>query len=178
MVRARRSPSQYYPYRQSWTTNVSCRKMMGELHRCHYSDTFKRTRIPRISALVKSCTKKETTQDTVKNCDEIVMHNDFATESARYYCHLNPEKRMLAAFNQESWYNPYALWGAWEKWVCQLMPNKTNNVWINDPQWNDRKRQAQKCVEKYLAVPEATKWLIWSSIWSNAYKKYLYLFEK
>lgn len=116
-------------------------------------------------------------EKTVSDCDKIVMHNDHATEVAIFMCKIYPEKKMLAAFNQESWMNEWARGSAGEYWICQLMPNRTNLVWINDPRWNDWKRQATKCVEKYLAVPVNNRAWIWSSIWSNAYKKYLYLFE-
>ena len=113
----------------------------------------------------------------VLDCDKIVLHTELATKLSIRACKRNPEKKMLASFNQESWYNPYARWAAWEYWICQMMPNKTNIVWINDPRWNDPERQMDRCVDKWLAVPVQNRDLIWSSAWSNAYMKYLYLFD-
>lgn len=60
---------------------------------------------------------------------------------------------MIASFIQESQLNPKALWLAWEKWYCQLLPNSTNNVWLNDPRREDPMRQAKICLEKRQAVP-------------------------
>lgn len=111
----------------------------------------------------------------VLDCDSIVLHNDVATEIAIYMCKRNPDKDMLATFMQESWFNPNARWAAWEYGICQMMPNSTNLVWINDDRWNTRQRQADRCVDKWLAVPK--KWVIWMAYSSNAYKKYLYLFK-
>jgi len=111
------------------------------------------------------------------NCDTIVMHNDFATEVAKFYCSLLPNDIMLAAYNQESWYNPRAKWWLWEMWVCQLLQNTTNSVWLDDDRrWSDRKRQAERCVNKWKAVPNPAK--IWASVSGWEYRKYLYLFQK
>jgi len=109
------------------------------------------------------------------DCSKIVMHNDFATEYAKYYCSLLPNKIMLSAYNQESWYNPNALWKYGEQGVCQLMP-WYNKEWLKNPLWkSDRKRQAQRCVDKRVAVEDHAA--IRASVSTNAYKKYLYLFE-
>lgn len=107
------------------------------------------------------------------SCEEIVLHNELATEIARYMCKISPDADMLATFMQESWFNPRAKGSSWERWICQLMPNKTNNVWINDPRWNDWKRQSEKCIEKWKAVP--SKWVIWMAYAVRA--KYLHLFK-
>jgi hypothetical protein len=84
---------------------------------------------------------------------------------------------MMASFFQESWFRSWARWKAWEYWICQLMPNATNNVWINDERWDDWRFQVEVCVSKWLAVPEKSKWLIWASYGSNAHEKYLHMFE-
>ena len=112
-----------------------------------------------------------------KDCNAIVMNNDVATERARYACSLHQDAVMLASFTQESNWNIYALGWLGEKWVCQLLPNRTNNRWINDPRWTDWKWQIEKCVEKWKAVPWATKGNIRASYWSTAYKKYMWLFQ-
>jgi hypothetical protein len=72
---------------------------------------------------------------------------------------------MIGKFKWESQFNVNALGKNWEKGICQLLPNKTNNVWINDPRRNEgREFQAQVCLEKRNAVPNPDK--IW---YANAY---------
>lgn len=72
---------------------------------------------------------------------------------------------MIAKFKWESQFNVNALGKDWEHGLCQLMPNSTNLVWINDPRRNEgREFQAQVCLEKWNAVPDPDK--IW---FANAY---------
>lgn len=72
---------------------------------------------------------------------------------------------MIAKFIAEAHGNVNAIGKDWERWTCQLIPNSTNNVWINDPRWNEwREFQAQVCLEKWNAVPDP------DAIWyANAY---------
>lgn len=64
---------------------------------------------------------------------------------------------MIATFMQEAMFNKEAKSYAWAMWICQLMPNKTNLVWINDERWSDIMFQAQVCLEKWKAVPDPSK---------------------
>jgi len=57
------------------------------------------------------------------------------------------------------------------------MPNKTNLVWINDPRRSDWRFQAKICAEKWLAVSWENKHKIRMSYGTNAYKKYMRMFE-
>ena len=71
---------------------------------------------------------------------------------------------MVAKFKAEAHFNSKAIGKNWEKGICQLLPNSTNNVWLNDPRWEDPMRQAQICLDKRKAVPNPDK--IW---YTNAY---------
>ena len=68
---------------------------------------------------------------------------------------------IVETFMQEAMFNKNAVWSRGEKWLCQLLPNKTNNVRLNDPRWNDWDFQAQICLEKRNAVKDKSK--IWSA---------------
>jgi len=119
---------------------------------------------------------QETTQgwtQSVLDCSKIVLHNDQATEIARYMCNIEPDADMLATFMQESWFNPRARWKAWERWICQLMHNRTNIVRLDDPRWDDWRRQAEVCIDKRKAVP--SKWVIWMAY--AVRHKYLHYFK-
>jgi hypothetical protein len=61
---------------------------------------------------------------------------------------------MIAKFMAEAHFDSEAIGQAGEQWLCQLMPNTTNLVWIEDPRRSDPLRQAQICAEKWEAVPE------------------------
>lgn len=157
----------------SWTQNTQSDTWTG------YNSTWMTTIVSKKPITTNNSwdwEHQETTQRWTKlvlDCDAIVLHNDVATEIAQYMCRRNPDKDMLATFMQESGFNPNARWAAWEYGICQLMPNRTNLVWINDERWNTRQRQADRCVDKWLAVPK--KWVI-----RMAYAvrhKYLYLFN-
>ena len=102
------------------------------------------------------------------------LHNDVATEIATYMQNQHNDPIMLASFMQESGFNPNARGSAGEYGICQMMPNRTNNVWIRDERWNNWKRQADRCIDKRKAVPWKTKGVILTSYGSNAYKKYLH----
>lgn len=84
---------------------------------------------------------------------------------------------MIATFMCEAHFNTWAVGSLGEKWVCQLLPNRTNNVWINDPRRQNRERQSQMCMEKYLAVPKPAR--IRSCYKQREkYKKYIYFLNK
>lgn len=111
------------------------------------------------------------------DCSKIQLHNTEANERARYACELHPDAEMLSSYHQESWWNIHARGKEWEYWICQLMPNSTNIGWIKDDRRLDWKRQVERCVDKWKAVPRATKWLIRASLWSKANVKYLPLYR-
>lgn len=64
---------------------------------------------------------------------------------------------IVETFMQESMFNKDAVWKAGEKWLCQLLPNKTNNVRLNDPRRSSGDYQAQICLEKRNAVKNKSK---------------------
>lgn len=83
---------------------------------------------------------------------------------------------MIATFMAEASFNKDARWKAWERGICQLLPNRTNNKWINDERWSDIMFQAEVCLDKWKAVPKPSK--IW--YWRNKrekYKQQIYYFE-
>ena len=79
--------------------------------------------------------------------------------------------RIVRSFKLEASFQTDKDWKHGEKWLCQLLPNRTNNVWINDPRRSSGDYQAQICLEKWLAVPEATKGLIRSTLKINELEK-------
>ena len=64
---------------------------------------------------------------------------------------------IVETFMQEAMFNKDAVWKYEEKWLCQLLPNKTNNVWLNDPRRNDWDFQAKVCLDKWNAVKDKSK---------------------
>jgi len=88
-----------------------------------------------------------------KTYTQLILRDD-QKEIAEYLLSKNNDINMVATFIKESWLNPYAVWSVGERWMCQLMPNATNNVWIDDLQRSDWKRQADRCVDKRLAVKD------------------------
>lgn len=70
---------------------------------------------------------------------------------------------IVLTFIGEANFHPNSVSRAGAKWLCQLMPNKTNNVRLNDPRRSSGDYQAEVCLEKRLAVPDPSK------IW-NAYR--------
>lgn len=75
---------------------------------------------------------------------------------------------IVATFMQEAMFNTNAVGSLWEKGLCQLLPNRTNNVWLNDPRRADGDFQAQVCLDKRNAVPN--KWKI-RSAYKSRYKQ-------
>jgi hypothetical protein len=68
---------------------------------------------------------------------------------------------IVATFMQEAMFNKDAVWSLWEKGLCQLLPNRTNNVRLKDERRSDGDFQAVVCLEKRNAVPN--KWKIRSA---------------
>ena len=66
---------------------------------------------------------------------------------------------IVLTFKAEANFNKDAVWSLWEKGLCQLLPNETNNVWINTPERSDWDYQAKICLEKWQAVKNKNK--IW-----------------
>lgn len=64
---------------------------------------------------------------------------------------------IVLTFIGEANFHPYSVSRAGAKWLCQLMPNRTNNVRLNDPRRSSGDYQAQICLEKRLAVPDPSK---------------------
>ena len=64
---------------------------------------------------------------------------------------------IVETFMQESMFNKDAVWTFGEKWLCQLLPNETNNVRLNDPRRSSGDFQAQICLEKWNAVSDKSK---------------------
>lgn len=91
---------------------------------------------------------------------------------ADYLWKLNPEPKMLAKFRWESKFKTWSIWKHWERFICQLIPNKTNNRRLKDKNKNDRMFQVESCVDKRLAVPNVDK------LWFANHNLYMYMFEK
>lgn len=64
---------------------------------------------------------------------------------------------IVLTFIGEANFHPQSVSRAGAKWLCQLMPNKTNNVRLNDPRRSSGDYQAQVCLEKRLAVSDPSK---------------------
>lgn len=64
---------------------------------------------------------------------------------------------IVETFMQEAMFDKDAVWTFGEKWLCQLLPNKTNNVRLNDPRRSSGDFQAQICLEKLNAVSDKSK---------------------
>ena len=84
-----------------------------------------------------------------------------------WYDQSNGNLDMIATFMAEAMFNKDAVWSRWERWICQLYPNKTNNKWINDERRNDIMYQAEVCLDKWNAVPNPSKVWYW---WKNREK--------
>lgn len=95
---------------------------------------------------------------TIKGYDYDSLANRIASKIYDY----NQDIDAIATFIAESHLNPEAVGSKWEKWICQLLPLRTNMIRIQDPRWSDRERQTQMCIEKWDAVPKENLPKIWA----------------
>lgn len=102
----------------------------------------------------------------IKVYTSLILRKD-QEEVAEYLLELNPDINMVATFIAESWLNPYAIGWSWEVGMCQLLP-KYNPVVYEDQYKNDRKYQARKCVEKWIAVVDHN--IIWTTYKKKRFK--------
>lgn len=87
-------------------------------------------------------------------------YDSIANRIASYRYDNGGSVYMIAKFMAESHFNTNAKGKLGERWLCQLMPNKTNNVRIKNPQRKEgREFQAKICLEKWEAVPDPE--IIW-----------------
>lgn len=64
---------------------------------------------------------------------------------------------IVTTFMGEAHFNKDAVWWQGEKWICQLLPNRTNNKRIkNENRWSGD-YQAKVCLEKRIAVHDKSK---------------------
>ena len=84
-------------------------------------------------------------------------YDSMANRIASYWIDNWGTQYMVAKFKAEWHFNSEAIGKNWEKGICQLLPNRTNNVWLNDPRWSDPMRQAKICLEKWKTVPDPDK---------------------
>lgn len=94
-------------------------------------------------------------------------YDSLANRILSLWYNYNQDLDMMAKFIAEAHFNPEAVGKEWEKWICQLLSNATNNVWINDPRWSDPMRQAKICMEKWEAVPENNRDMIRRANWDT-----------
>jgi len=89
-------------------------------------------------------------------------YNSIANRISNYWYDVSSwDIDMITTYMWEAHFQSWAIWSSWEKGLCQLLPNKINNVWIKDSRWDDYMRQAEICWRKWEAV--ADKWKIWSA---------------
>lgn len=75
-----------------------------------------------------------------------------ADQIATYRYNENQDRDMIETFYCESRLDPEAIGKLQEEWVCQLIPNRTNNVRLENPARKEREYQARICMEKREAV--------------------------
>ena len=89
-------------------------------------------------------------------------YNSDANRRANYrYKWTNRNIDIVATFMQEAMFDKNAIWSSGEKGLCQLLPNKTNNVWLKNENRSNGDYQAKICLEKRNAVEDKNK--IWSA---------------
>jgi hypothetical protein len=76
----------------------------------------------------------------------------------------------------ENWaFDPEAVWSLGEKWLCQMLPYKSNLIWLKNPNWNNIDFQASACLEKRLAVKEKSNIRTCYKIRKNYSDRIIYL---
>lgn len=106
-------------------------------------------------------------------------YDSLVNRIASYRYDTNQDIDMIATFMQESMFNHLAVWPYGERWLCQLIPNKTNNVWIRDIRFSDPMYQAEICLKKRELVSQQNKWIIWAWYkYRHKHKKNIILLNK
>lgn len=89
--------------------------------------------------------------------DGFDYYSDANRRANLWYEWTSGDVAIVETFMQEAMFNKDAVWSKGEKWLCQLLPNKTNNKWLNDPRRSSGDFQAKVCLDKRLAVPDKSK---------------------
>lgn len=89
--------------------------------------------------------------------DGFDYYSDANRRANLWYEWTSGDVAIVETFMQEAMFNKDAVWTFGEKWLCQLLPNKTNNVRLNDPRRSSGDFQAQICLEKWNAVSDKSK---------------------
>lgn len=89
--------------------------------------------------------------------DGFDYYSDANRRANLWYEWTSGDVAIVETFMQEAMFNKDAVWSKGEKWLCQLLPNKTNNKWLNDPRRSSGDFQAKVCLDKRNAVPDKSK---------------------
>lgn len=89
--------------------------------------------------------------------DGFDYYSDANRRANLWYEWTSGDIAIVETFMQEAMFNKDAVWSKGEKWLCQLLPNKTNNKWLNDPCRSSGDFQAEVCLDKRKAVPDKSK---------------------
>jgi len=89
--------------------------------------------------------------------DGFDYYSDANRRANLWYEWTSGDIAIVETFMQEAMFNKDAVWSKGEKWLCQLLPNKTNNKWLNDPRRSSGDFQAEVCLDKRKAVPDKSK---------------------
>ena len=89
--------------------------------------------------------------------DGFDYYSDANRRANLWYEWTSGDVAIVETFMQEAMFNKDAVWKAGEKGLCQLLPNKTNNIRLNDPRRNDWDFQAKVCLDKWNAVKDKSK---------------------
>ena len=89
--------------------------------------------------------------------DGFDYYSDANRRANLWYEWTSGDVAIVETFMQEAMFNKDAVWSKGEKWLCQLLPNKTNNKWLNDPRRSSGDFQAEVCLDKWKAVPDKSK---------------------
>lgn len=89
--------------------------------------------------------------------DGFDYYSDANRRANLWYEWTSGDVAIVETFMQEAMFNKDAVWSKGEKWLCQLLPNKTNNKWLNDPRRSSGDFQAEVCLDKRKAVPDKSK---------------------
>lgn len=118
--------------------------------------------------------EKIVVKDNVEECDPNPLKYEILIKGFPYYSDANKRAnyrykwtsgdiRIVETFKYEASFNINAKSSGGARWLCQLIPNRTNNVRLKDPRRASWDFQAEVCLEKRLAVSEENKWKIRSA---------------